>query len=286
MKKITYIATSIAAALSLAGCTNAITYHHSERNSIALESKQTDPQQPIQGVIGVKTRTVVVTPALGEADKDNSNSNADVNPGESASVIHDFSLEREPGGFLKFGKTIIQSAFITGDAATIAPPASAAALGGWATAKVGSDESTTRKLILGEIYIHLQTLDAQKDKVATEHLKRLDSLSKLLPDISGNKYYQESPADNLSDSVTVPTFTNDFQGVINHLSFLQGRIADIKKMEDNRKFTFNGNEINVATLKGILDDKKRIQGEIDEFEKIIGSSAVIDRAALYVIKDI
>ena len=274
MNNIIYVVTFITCVLHLSACSNAITYHHSERNSIALEAKQTDPQQPIQGVIGIKTRTVVVTPGLGDSE-----------PGESASVISDFKLQRDPGGFFDFGKTSIQSAFITGDAAIGAPASTAAAVGGLGSGEVSNDLTIHRKKTLQNIYNQLKTMASQNDTTAGEHVARLDKLSTLLPDISANKYYQTSGND-LIDVTTIPAFSANFQGVIDFEEFLRGSLAHIENMENNRVITYAGNVVSDTEMKEILKNKKRIEGEREEFFKSIGNSAAIDSAALYVIQDI
>lgn len=112
MKKIYSLSVSIIFSIIITGCSNAVSYHHSERNSIALEFRTTEPQQPLQGNIGVKTRTALVTPGLNNiADQTNTKKSG---PGESLSVISDFSFKREKVDGFSFGKTTIKSAFITG----------------------------------------------------------------------------------------------------------------------------------------------------------------------------
>jgi hypothetical protein len=97
----------IAMTVCLAGCSNAISYHHSERSSIALEARTTDPQQPLQGIIGVKTRTIIVAPGMTQqASQANIAGN-----GESTSLISDFKFERDPNEWWWFGSTVIQSAY-------------------------------------------------------------------------------------------------------------------------------------------------------------------------------
>ena len=104
----------------LFGCANAISYHHSERNSIALEFRTTEPQQPLQGNVGVKTRTVLISPGMQDND----------NNGKSLSVVSDFNFKRESDPDSNFGKTIIKSSFITGEAAKIVTKESVEALSG------------------------------------------------------------------------------------------------------------------------------------------------------------
>jgi hypothetical protein len=120
------ILTVITCLSSLTACSNAISYHHSERSSIALEARSTDPQQPIQGIIGVKTRTIVVAPGIsvpttvpGMSDN-----------GEATSLISDFKIDRVPNALSLFDSTVIRSAFITGDAAKVATKAVTTAISG------------------------------------------------------------------------------------------------------------------------------------------------------------
>lgn len=46
----------------ISGCANAISYHHSERVSLAVEARAADPVSPVQGTLGVRSRTLVVSP--------------------------------------------------------------------------------------------------------------------------------------------------------------------------------------------------------------------------------
>tara|TARA_R110002072_G_scaffold5527_2_gene35299 strand:+ start:4199 stop:4546 length:348 start_codon:yes stop_codon:yes gene_type:complete len=96
------------------GCANSVNYYHSERFSLTMEAKASDPQAPVQGNLGIKTRTVLVTPGK------NSHGYAALpgtGPGDSVSVVSYFDLDRDPDDASSAATTTIKSAFITGSAA-------------------------------------------------------------------------------------------------------------------------------------------------------------------------
>jgi len=123
--------------------------YHAEQFSITLETKTTDPQQPLQGNIGVKTRTVIVAP-----EKKGSNTPPLTDLGEAASVISGFSLGRKESGV--FEKTDINSALITGNAAV------------------------DNFQLMHQIYDNLKTVK-DSDTEAARHVLLLDGLGKLIP---------------------------------------------------------------------------------------------------------
>ena len=158
----------------LAGCSNAVSYHHSERNSIALEGRTTDPQQPVQGVIGVKTRTILVTPKTEDGN-------------DSLSVVSDFKLNRESNKDSWFNTTRVTSAFLTGEAAAHAPATTIAAVSGLGHGAIG-DSSVKQVILMESIYQMLTTIT--DDEIANNHVKALDNLAtKLPPKLNEHTYY-------------------------------------------------------------------------------------------------
>jgi len=252
--------------LVLSACSNVITYQHSERNSISLEAKMTDPQQPLQGTIGIKTRTILATPKIAD--------------GESASVISDFKLERKKGG--AFGETSIQSAFITGDAAIAAPPASAAAISGLGFGEIG-DLSTHRVEMLKSIYRSIKAIasakgqSAEKIASAKKHLARLDKLAKLLPDMSKIVFYSASAtALTVKPSITVMA---NFQGVLDYEGALRANVAHLNQAISTRAMA-------IPTGDSLQKRMAQVKKDKAEFFALIGNSNIIDSATAFAVSNL
>lgn len=268
--------------LWLTACSNAVSYHHSERNSIALEVRATDPQQPVQGIIGVKTRTIVVAPGITDATDAKNN-------GESASVISDFKLKREASEeFFGFGSTMIQSAFITGEAAKEAPASAAKALSGLGIDGV-ADSPIFKRNIMANIYRFLEQNKTQ-DAQAKQYLDQMDKLLTLLPkNYANNTYYtltgnvleKRNPASYLAKPQA-------FLEVVNYEQVLvSGSIAALKKMETDRTVKYKASagvaavDITASDLTMFKAELKRLKEEKQTYAELIGSHGVIDRAATY-----
>ncbi|WP_394388876.1 hypothetical protein [Shewanella woodyi] len=273
MKTITLALASLLAVTHLSGCSNAVTYHHSERNSIALETRATDPQQPVQGTIGIKTRTIVVTPKV------------DKTGGKSTNVVSDFELKRKPNeSWYKFGTTEISSSFMTGQAAVNATPNSILAVNGLASNSLG-EFNVRKKSIVQSIY---QTLGAMKeDEKAKSLSKRLDDLSKLLPDVSKMKFYSltrdaNGNAKDIKDN-KVASLPITFKGVLRYINDIEDSIIALDEMLVNRAMTYNGQPIVKKTLGSLIKEKASLIKERETFATTIGNSPVIDAAAGYVL---
>ncbi len=273
--------------LALGGCSNAISYHHAERVGISLEAKTSEPQQPLQGTVGLRTRTVVVAPGINSADP-NAKAQATSNTasgnaqsaevGDSTSVISDFSLNRSESGV--WGSTRIRSAFITGEAAIKAPVGSAVALAGFGARPI-SDLAVYEAGTHRAIYEQLKAMADEGVEEAAGHVAALDALSSMLPDITNNKYYVLSGND-LQDS-QLQLAQNNFQDVLTYEKALRSTQSSIQAWEKIPGATLNGHPTSRNDLVAIDHDKKQVEAERLEFAKRIGSSAVIDSAANYLV---
>ncbi len=273
--------------VNLVACSNAVTYHHSERTGLSLEARSTDPQQPLQGTFGLKTRTILVTPGKktksGNDTSGTGNGNGEGKSqtlGEALSVISDFKLKRESEGV--WGRTTIKSAFITGEAAVIAPAESAKALSGLGIGDIG-DLTQSKAQTLRKVYEQIKAMANGEDKTAQAHLKHMDGLSKMLPDITKNTYYfieGENLKKTLGKDVS---FSGDFLGVLNYEIEIRQTITSISRVENDRKYKVDNKIIEPAAMAVILQDKKRAEKERADYFATIGNSHVIDAAAAYVI---
>jgi len=95
----------------LPGCTNALYFYETEKISLIVEARP-DSTQPVQGSLGIKQRVVLIAP------KKNENN-------EAVSAITSFSFNIIPKAGTIFNPVLIQTAFITGDAAAQLCPAEA-----------------------------------------------------------------------------------------------------------------------------------------------------------------
>lgn len=259
----------------LGGCSNAVSYHHSERNSIALEARTTDPQQPVQGVIGVKTRTILVTPK----NQDGS---------ESLSVVSDFKLKRAPNTDSWFNTTRVTSAFITGDAAVKAPATTIAAVSGLGYGAIG-DSTVKQEILMESIYQMLKKMP--DDEIAKNHMKALDSLAlKIPPKLNENTYYIiNTAAKELSkkDTSALGASVDNFNKVMEYSRLLNASISSIETMVKTRDVQFKDHGtssiIDEKMLNHFVLEKERLLKERSEFFNKIGNSAVIDAASQYAL---
>ena len=111
----------------LTSCSNALYFYETDKISLTVEARP-DSSQPVQGNLGLKQRVALVTPATRipqdvlPSANESACDDALVTPstkileGDALSSINSFrfKIEEEPG----FNPVTIQSAFITGDAAS------------------------------------------------------------------------------------------------------------------------------------------------------------------------
>lgn len=155
----------LAIASTVQGCSNALLFYETGKISLTLEARP-DDSQPVQGNLGYKQRTIVVTPRR-EDD------------GDAPAMISSFRFGKEPGFT---GAIEIQTAMVTGDAASAAVRQNttdvvAAAIvanpipGKVDLARAGLDGAATRgeqsriqALVVGRSYDQLS--DAEKSELA------------------------------------------------------------------------------------------------------------------------
>lgn len=270
MRTITLALIPFLALTHLSGCSNAVTYHHSERNSIALETRATDPQQPVQGTIGIKTRTIVVTPKV---DKTN---------GNATNVVSDFELKRKSSGHW-YGTTEINSAFMTGKAAKDASTRSILAVkGGLGSGHLGP-LNTHKKMILQNMYDTL--VDLTEDKGAIKLQTQLDNLHKLLPDVSKMTFYHlTNSKKNLTDvkGNQVNSISADFNGVMNYLELVDTSLLALNYMLNNRAVTYKSKDIDGTQLNSLKQAKELKNKEREAFNTTIGNSPSIDNTITFI----
>ena len=298
------------------GCAK-VAYYHTERASITLESKAADASQPVQGNIGVKLRTVVIsqgkkddtaktgdTAQTATVSKENITApitriykaikskkkipsqdiqkvKEELSGGEAASVISDFHMVRTPSkeGW-KFGKTTITSAFITGSAAEFAPAATATAIAG------GPAPVTTltnlKEAILREVYKIIDAQAGKKDPEALRLKSGLDALAKDLPDVSKLLYFQEDPANQIKPEKLTDDYSKDFINALFYDTDLRAQLALIEKIQKNQgSMTYNGAPITDEMMAQIMKVKKRIQSERQFFYDMVAGQDIVRQAKDY-----
>ncbi|MGR9045810.1 MAG: hypothetical protein ACU83N_10970 [Gammaproteobacteria bacterium] len=115
------IASSMACLLT--GCSNALYFYETEKISLTAEARP-DSSQPVQGSLGLKQRVVLIAPPK-DSEKAATTS-VDSGRGDALSAISSFSFKIIPKAGTIFNPVLIQTAFITGDAAAQLCPTEAA----------------------------------------------------------------------------------------------------------------------------------------------------------------
>lgn len=251
---------------------SSVAYHHSERNSLALEVRQTDPAQPVHGTFGLKTRTVLVSPEAVD--------------GNAASVVSDFRLARTTKGV--FGRTRIDSMFLTGKAAVNASPGAAAAVGGLSSAKVGSDAALAQKEVLRNIHATATALAQSGDETAMGLVARLDKLGELVPSAvpSSVPFYDIDGANRLTPQAPALRRAT-FVDAVDFLDAYDTSIASIEIAKlDRSVLAAGGGVISSAQLLKFEDELKALLKERADFAADLANSPAFDRAAKYVLSRI
>lgn len=253
---------------ALASACSTVAYHHSERVSLALEAKQTDPAQPLHGNLGLKTRTVLVAP--------------EGTNGDAANVVSDFKLRRTPEGL--FGRTQINSAFLTGAAAAAAPSTTVAVMGGLASAAVGTEASVRQKLLVRNVY---QTLNALGEPAAA-HVDGLDRLAGLVPGSPAGPFYTLGPTGKtLQPTVFTPPPTADFRKSLAYLDALDTSIAAIQAVEKDRGIAdAAGAPFSASQMDALKKEKAALQKERAAFAASLTDSPAFESAARYVLDSV
>jgi hypothetical protein len=87
----------------LTGCKNALYFYETEKISLTAEARP-DSSQPVQGSLGIKQRVVLIAPRKNDND-------------DAVSAISSFNFKIIPKAGTIFNPVLIQTAFITGEAA-------------------------------------------------------------------------------------------------------------------------------------------------------------------------
>lgn len=106
----------------LTGCSNALYFYETEKISLTLEARP-DNTQPVQGSLGIKQRLVLITPGTQRQNQTQPLQNtkpgkSSVDNGDALSAITSFNFKITHADFPAFNPVLIQTAFITGDAAS------------------------------------------------------------------------------------------------------------------------------------------------------------------------
>lgn len=126
---------AIALLTLLNGCSNALYFYETEKVSLTVEARP-DSSQPVQGSLGIKQRVVLIAPKKSnEVDVSKKGSGGDVaetvvkkdgkddtpekndDKNDAVSAISSFNFKIIPTKIFEFSPVMIQTAFITGDAA-------------------------------------------------------------------------------------------------------------------------------------------------------------------------
>ena len=104
----------------LIGCANSMYFYETEKISLSVEARP-DSSQPVQGNLGIKQRVALVVPKKCNDTGDSMICNDGLknkNSREALSAISSFSFNIIPKSWTPFNAVLIQTAFITGEAAS------------------------------------------------------------------------------------------------------------------------------------------------------------------------
>lgn len=164
----------------LTGCSNALYFYETEKISMSLEGRP-DSSQPVQGSLGLKQRVAVVAPPKDPDTMTKARS-------DSVSMISSFRFRKDKGGFADLGPVTIQTALVTGSAATALKETEAQSV---ATAQViGTPIATEGKLadiILSNLDRPDRTTDREKlkDLLRTRCNAMTDDEQRTFEDLTG-----------------------------------------------------------------------------------------------------
>lgn len=96
----------------LIGCVSPMYFYETEKISLTVEARP-DSSQPVQGSLGIKQRLALIAP------KKNLNDSNKGDDGEAISAITSFSFKIMPKPGNLFDPLVIQTAFVTGEAAKL-----------------------------------------------------------------------------------------------------------------------------------------------------------------------
>jgi hypothetical protein len=280
----------------LTSCSNAVNYHHSERFGVmTLETKSTDPEQPAQASIGMKTRTIVVAPGK-------KNTIAGVRAGgdlgESTSVISDFNLDRTQRGFTS--ETVIRSAFLTGEAAKLAPTSTFTAVTGLGYGDL-TDAAVEQKELLELLWGNLETLANAGDTRAAGYRSDLEQLAekylsaKLITQVNGTTHYEKNNkiVEASSLSVTNKVGTSSFLAAIeleSQLRSAQAKNGEVQK--EAALLTYcpsfaascaSATAMDQVALGKVRDSSAEVKEQLRVLYNEFGSSHLIDSFVAYIV---
>ncbi|WP_019865694.1 hypothetical protein [Methylovulum miyakonense] len=147
----------------LTGCNNAMYFYETEKVALNVEARP-DSSQPVQGSLGLKQRVVLVAPKKTKYS-------------DIVSALSSFSFNIIPNDAnYFFNPVLIQTAFITGGAATDLKPLEAKAAAK-AIVQDGGNSTGADVAIMANV---VNVLQKRNTKEAHKHLSLLDGLAKAI----------------------------------------------------------------------------------------------------------
>jgi hypothetical protein len=187
----------------LAGCSNALYFYETEKISLTLEARP-DSSQPVQGNLGVKQRVVLIAPKKNENE-------------DALSAISSFSFKIIPKPDTIFNPVLIQTAFITGEAASSLKELEAQL----AAQAIALDQAN---LSVGTNITLMRNIVNSLDKNSKQDQKHIDLLNGLGRSVVPEKY-------------PVPIFGLDGSG---NLDIASGKNSDVTYTDINSALSYWG----------------------------------------------
>ncbi len=274
----------------LTGCKNALYFYETEKISLTVEARP-DSTQPVQGSLGVKQRVVLITPPKDPKKASETPAAPNITPskedenGDAVSAISSFSFKIMPIDW-EFNPVLIQTAFITGEAAAQLDTAQAANAAQAITVgdvqPPGADISIMRNVV--------DRLD-QSNKEDNKHLSLLGGLGKAV--IPTNYPVPKFALDATTNTLTIekpkgsPVNYFDIDSALSYQGELDGSAQKLKGvLNAPDQYKFEGIPVtNEMVNGGLRNEYEKTEQELKRIgQELTGNSIYTDALQYYIDK--
>ncbi len=255
----------------LAGCSNALYFYETEKISLTVEARP-DSSQPVQGSLGIKQRVVLIAPQKRKND-------------DALSAISSFSFKIIPKPNTPFNPVLIQTAFITGEAAAcLSEPE--AQLAAQAIAFDHVNLSAGAKYTLMRNIVN--SLKEQNTEEDNKHLDLLSGLGKsVVPAAYPVPIFRLDSTNNL-DITSAKGADVEYADIDSALSYwgeLDGSVQKLKfVLSDPGQYKFKDIPVTNEMIKnGLQNEQETTQQEVDRISSELGKNPIYLDAVQYFI---
>lgn len=283
---------SLTLVIFLTGCTNALYFYETEKISLTVEARP-DSSQPVQGNLGIKQRVVLIAPKksenilniagepLNKSENTNKDEETDIN--DSISAISSFSFNITPTDNW-LDPVLIQTAFITGDAAADLNKSQAAAAAKAIT--VGNAHSSEADYsIMRNIVSILKKNDSKEDNV---QLSLLGGLGKsIIPTVYSVPIFGLPTIDTIKKitSTGLPTNYSDIDSALSYWGQLDGSAQKLKSVLDApEQYKYEGIPATNDMVKiGLQHEYEKTKQELKRISQELAENSIYANVIQYYI---